>query len=287
MTVNDDIPQPLRAVIEREGLTTCAGAFAYGQGDDLHKPGLGHRRRTRIELTDDEKTPHVLFLKRYGAEPLSVRLRRWWTTGVWDTMGPIEYANVRAVRQAGIPTMTELAAGSDEQGRSFVLVTSVDGVSLESRAEDFFIRQHDEAGRLGEFNLALAELMASFHQAGFVHRDFYACHVFMDERGGAMDLSLIDLARVFRPRRRQRRWQVKDLAQLKYSMSPRWVSQCWDEFFALYLGGRGTERICRPLQRAINRRVARMRRRHRTEPFRYEPTREEDRSTRERTRRDD
>lgn len=287
MIVNNDMSQPLRAVIEREGLTTVAGAFAYGQGDDLDKPGLGHRRRTRIELVDDEKTPHVLFLKRYGPESFSRRLRRWWTTGARGLMGPIEYANVRAVRLAGIPTMTELAAGSDEQGRSFVLVTSVDGVSLESRAEDFFIRQHDQAQRLGEFNHALAELMAGFHRAGFVHRDFYACHVFMDERGGAMDLSLIDLARVFRPRWRKRRWQVKDLAQLKYSMSPRWVSQCWDEFFALYLGGRGTERICRPVERAIDRRVARMQRRHRVEPFRYEPSREEERSARTRTRRDD
>lgn len=286
-TINEDIPAALSKAIARERLNTVDGAFAYGGGADLDKPGLGHRRRTRIELDDEEGKTHVLFLKRYGPESLPDRLRRWWTTGVWGTMGPIEYANVQAVREAGIPTMTELACGEDAEGRSFVLVSEVDGVSLENRSEDFFIRQQDDPGRLAEFNHALAGLMADFHRAGFVHRDFYACHVFMDERDGAMDLTLIDLARVFVPRRRRRRWRVKDLAQLKYSMPDRWVQQCWDEFFTGYLGGSGAVAEASSMQRAIDRRVGRMERRHRVEPFRYEPTTHAQRSPSRRTRRDD
>lgn len=286
-TINEDIPAPLRAAIDEAGLTTVEGAFDYGGGDDLRKPGLRHRRRTRVELRDEDGASHVLFLKRYGPGSLWRRLKRWWITGAWGAMGPIEYENVRAVRQAGIPTMTELACGADESGRSFVLVSAVDGVSLENRAEDFFIRQQDDPGRLAEFNSALARLMSDFHGAGFVHRDFYACHVFIDERDGAMDLSLIDLARVFRPRWRARRWRVKDLAQLKYSMPDRWVQQCWSEFFNDYLGSDAIESVARPIERAVDRRVRRMQRRHRPEPFLYEPSTYAQRSPSKRTRRDD
>jgi hypothetical protein len=68
---------PLEEALAAAGLNTVAGAFAYGGGQDLTKPSLGSRRRTRIELTDRTGRHHVLFLKRYGPEGLLARLRRY------------------------------------------------------------------------------------------------------------------------------------------------------------------------------------------------------------------
>jgi hypothetical protein len=93
-----------------------------------------------------------------------------------------------------------------------------------------------------------------------VHRDLYASHIFADRRGGRTDLYLIDLARVFRPRWRLRRWRVKDLAQLKYSMPQTWTAACWDEFLGQYLRRLSIDADRRQAcwQRAIDRKVARM-----------------------------
>ena len=286
MSINEEISDTLKEAIAEAGLDTVAGAFAYRQGEELHKPGLGIRRRTRIELKDSAGDTHVLFLKRYGREGWKDRIRRRLTYGQWTTPGVVEYANVSAVREAGIATMTELACGEDPQGRSFVLVTAVEGASLETRAEDFFLRQQDELDRLGQFTDALAELAREFHTAGFCHRDFYACHIFLDERGGALDLSLIDLARVFAPRWRTFRWRVKDLAQLKYSMPPRWVQEQWVRFLTAYLGPEAAEPNLRRYELAIARKVAGMESHRKTQPFRFEPTAHKRERT-QRTRRED
>ncbi|MFP4054485.1 MAG: lipopolysaccharide kinase InaA family protein [Phycisphaerae bacterium] len=286
MSINEEICEPLKEAIVAAGLDTVEGAFAYRQGEDLHKPGLGVRRRTRIELTDSAGDTHMLFLKRYGRERFGARLRRRLTYGQWATPGVVEYANVQAVGEAGIPTMAELACGEDRQGRSFVLVTAVEGASLETRAEDFFLRQQDDPERLERFTDALAELAQRFHAAGFCHRDFYACHVFLDERGGALDLSLIDLARVFSPRWRAFRWRVKDLAQLKYSMPPRWVEEQWVRFLGSYMGPDAPRRDLRRYELAIARKVALMESRRKTQPYRFEPTAHKRERT-QRTRRED
>jgi hypothetical protein len=62
------------------------------------------------------------------------------------------------------------------------------------------------------------------HRCGFVHRDLYLSHIFHDaEARPEESLHLIDLQRVHRPRGAGRRWIVKDLAALNYSVPPRLV----------------------------------------------------------------
>jgi heptose I phosphotransferase len=70
----------------------------------------------------------------------------------------------------------------------------------------------------------LARLARVFHRANWRHRDFYLCHVFMEEHASGFALTLLDLARAFQPRFRSARWLVKDLAQLHYS-APHHVSR--------------------------------------------------------------
>ena len=61
-------------------------------------------------------------------------------------------------------------------------------------------------------------LVVKLHEAGLHHRDLYLCHFFARVEGEAVDLRLIDVARVARMNALTRwRWVVKDLAQFWYS----------------------------------------------------------------------
>ena len=108
-------------------------------------------------------------------------------------------------------------------------------------------------------NSMRAGLVRTLHEAGYVHRDLYSSHVFLDESAGPTAIHLIDMARVFRPRARTLRWWVKDLAQLKYSMpSARWTERYWVLFIREYLGSRRDWAV-QPMDRRIARKVAWMR----------------------------
>jgi tRNA A-37 threonylcarbamoyl transferase component Bud32 len=229
----------LHRMLSDAGLDTVAGALAYGGGEDLVKPGLGTRRRTRIELNDSDGAPHVLYLKRYGPERLKDRWRRFLTYGRCSPAS-VEFNNIRAAQAAGVSTMNAVAFGH-EMGpcglaakRSYMVVTSVPGDALERCGEDFLAAGADD-GRADRLTLALADQIGALHAGGMVHRDMYAAHVFLHESPGGIELYMIDMARVFSPRWRMFRWRVKDLAQLKYSMPPVWIRDCWEAFLEAYL----------------------------------------------------
>jgi len=254
----------LLAALRAEGLDTVEGAFAWDRGEDLDKPGLAGRRRTRIELTDAAGKRRMLYLKRYEGR----RRRSWRTLGLRCrlahgrrcTPARVEFANIRAAREAGVPTMREVLFGEQDASgcaRSFLIVTAVPGDALE-RCAEAFLASIERDGGIGEFTSRLAGLVASLHASGYVHRDLYTSHIFLHRRPGGCDLYLIDLARMFVPLWRRFRWRVKDLAQLKYSMPSGWVTAHWDDFLAAYLGDAG---CVRRYNRAVARKVAAMARR--------------------------
>jgi len=126
-----DVAEPLLAAVRRAGLDSVEGAFAYEGGADLVKPGLGHRRRTRIELTDDEGRSHVLYLKRYGKTAMSGGVRRWIDHGRRASAARIEFDNIRLARQAGVPTMREVACtGASNRSTSSTAGTASFGSAL-------------------------------------------------------------------------------------------------------------------------------------------------------------
>ena len=241
MNVVGQVDPALLEAVRGEGLDSVEGAFAYAGGEDLTKPGLGDRRRTRLTLAGPDGQTYELYLKRYSGGA-AVR----------------EFANISAARDAGIPTMQGVIWGRDAR-RSYLIVTAVPGDAIERCGEDFLAR-HAGDGAAAELTAGLAELVRRFHAAGFVHRDLYSSHVFLDESQERPRLYLIDLARMFSPRWRRFRWRVKDLAQLKCSMPPMWVEDCWDDFLTAYLGWRGAARAGR-YDRAIRAKVAAMHRR--------------------------
>ena len=271
MIVAEDVPACLVETLRREGLDTVDGAFAYAGGEALTKPGLGSRRRMRLSLTDDAGRTHELYMKLYGGEPLGRRIGRWLTYGRFVSPARAEFENILAVRAAGITTMEPVAWGQETTRpgakRSYVIVSAVRGEALERCGQEFIARCAERPDLLDELTERLCLLVRALHGAGYVHRDLYASHVFLDVSRGRVELSLIDLARVFRPRWRRFRWRAKDLAQLKYSMPPEWVERCWESFLRKYLSG-GDERRLRRWSLAIDGKVERMRRRARRKTMR-------------------
>lgn len=253
----------LLAALRREGLDTVEGAFAYLGGTELNKDGLGHRRRTRLELTDEDGRAHVLYLKRYDAEAPVDTLRCWMTHGWGRSRARVESDNIRAARRAGIPTMRSVLWGEQSMGRvgrrSFLIVTAVPGDAMERSLEGFLLA-HAGDGRVAEVTRRLARVVRRLHDSGHVHRDLYASHVFLDDSADEPRIHLIDLARMFAPRWRRFRWYIKDLAQLKYSMPAAWVEQSWQQFLAEYLVGVDAEAVG-GFDAAIDRKVASIRRR--------------------------
>ena len=182
-----DVPAALLDAVRRAGLDSVDGAFAYDGGADLVKPGLGHRRRTRIELPDADGNTHTLYLKRYAPTGAGEAIRRWLASGRRASPARIEFDNIRLARAAGVPTMAEVACGEDfcllGARRSYLIVTAVPGDAME-RCFDNYLATHDEAAAAG-LTLRLARMVRSLHAAGCAHRDLYAAHVFLDTCGGA------------------------------------------------------------------------------------------------------
>ncbi len=261
MPVGQDCDELLVSALKRESLDSVEGAFAYDSGEDLNKPNLQHRRRTRLSVADDKGRVHELYLKRYGQEKLKDKLKRIFTYGWNSSPARTEFENIRSARKAGVLTMREVFC--DEQRgflgtkRSCIIVTAVPGDALERCGEEFLSTFSDDAAATAAFTNQLAILVRKLHGAGFVHRDLYASHVFLDNSSGGVQLYLIDLARMFAPKCpwRRFRWKVKDLAQLKFSMPKSWVEDCWGQFLVTYLGKEDASRFGR-YNCAIDRKVS-------------------------------
>lgn len=224
-----EIAPGAEGLLARHGLTSLSAVFAFQEGRRLDKPGLeGWRRRLRLTLGTADGRTRTLYLKRFDHPPLRRQWQRWREghTG-WSTAG-VEWLNARRLAEAGVPATEAVAFGQDMCGpwerRSFVLLAEVPGESLER-----WVPRHLPGDQVGEPAAAAldaarrrrlldaaARLVARLHAAGFVHRDLYLSHLFID----GDSLRLIDLQRVFRPRWRRRRWVVKDLAALHFSAPP-------------------------------------------------------------------
>ncbi len=280
------------AGLARQGLGDLAGVFAWAEGDRLDKPTLeGWRQRWRVPYdhprtsslgpprtsslgSTGESGERVLYLKRFDRPRLRRQAERW-LAGHWrrSTAG-VEFDNARQLAAAGIAAAGPVAFGERMLGpwerRSFVLLREVAGQSLER-----WVPVHlPPSGEVHADGLRrrlvdrLARFVAAFHGAGFVHRDLYLSHVFLDlgadgqpGESASGPFALIDLQRVFRPRWRGRRWVVKDLAALDFSTPADRVGQRDRlRFLCRYVRECGRFGSARELARQVGARAARMRR---------------------------
>lgn len=138
-------------------------------------------------------------------------IKRYAATRARPTPADGDVAGHQLLESASIPTAPLVAHGNLCDGRSFVIFDDLAGYT----PADKLI----ECGTPFEPLLEpTADLAAGLHNAGLHHRDLYLCHFMAKIDGAAVDLKLIDTARVGRLRRFfSTRWIVKDLAQFQYS----------------------------------------------------------------------
>ncbi len=122
-----------------------------------------------------------------------------------------EAGGLHALMSHDIPAAPLVGWGGLDDGRSFVIIEDL----ADYRPSDRLLEDGFPFVRLLE---PTADLAARLHNAGLHHRDLYLCHFMARPLDDAVDLRLIDAARVRRLSRLFRgRWIVKDLAQFWYS----------------------------------------------------------------------
>ncbi|MBI3461950.1 MAG: hypothetical protein HY000_02680, partial [Planctomycetes bacterium] len=211
--------------LERAGLTTFSAMMSTRDG--LLLRALKDRENWRLRL--DSVEPCGAYLKKHHQRSLATWLRAKAGWGLGETPGRTEARNVASLARGGIAAMRLIAFGEKlhEDGllESFVLTEELVGFTQ----LDHFLRQRfspRHATRvvrrdpeLEELIRCVASVASRFHRLGYNHRDLYCCHFFIREPScGEFHVNLIDLQRVEHRRRFRRRWLVKDLAQLAYSV---------------------------------------------------------------------
>lgn len=202
------------------GLTNMANVFAFEGDDNLTKKRLaGYRRRLRFQT---DKPPRTFFLKRYERPPIGVQLLNWLDGHKRRSCSMTELQALVELSRYGIGVPRPVAFGQTWgrwfERRSFLITEEIaDAESLERQLPSCFDRPDtsDARRQRRQFIRQLAAFLRRFHDLGYRHRDLYLAHVFRDSGGR---LFLIDLARAFKPLVWRRRFLVKDLAQIYYSM---------------------------------------------------------------------
>jgi len=247
-------------VLAANDLATFDAVMAYDGGEVLRT--LARRDNLRMELADAAGRPVVLYAKRHRAPPLTEQVWRVITGRRASGFGRREWDAIGALAALGLPTAERVAVGERRRrplaGESFFIAAGLDGY----RPADDLLREMTPPERAPLLE-QIASLARRFHQAGFNHRDFYLCHLFV--RGGSagpFHLALIDLQRVERlPWRR--RWLVKDLAQLAYSARGILSEVEWERWLCRYFATDGLDGGQRRFAAAVRRKANHIARRAR------------------------
>ena len=169
-------------------------------------------------------------------------IKNWLTARqpIWGAYN--EFVACRALQQAGIPAPTPAAyaagRGNLARRRSFVLCDELAGyVSLETLADGWLTASPSALDRQRVL-YAVARFARRFHACGFVHRDFYICHLLvpLTQLGARhLDLAVLDLHRARRYDRIPNRWLKRDLAALMFSsLDFGFTPRHWLRFLRLY-----------------------------------------------------
>lgn len=240
--------------------------FFQVTGEPLSKPGLGGRYRARLRLGVGSETKAV-YLKRFQNEKWGSALRRWYEDGAAHSPAEREVRVAAGLAKLGLPVPRPLAwgrLGPAWRSESFVILSEVPG-----EPADRFLQRIDQTGpalswpEKQQLLRQMADLVRRFHEAGWRHRDLYLCHFFVERAPAAWSVALIDLQRVFRPRWRRRRWQIKDLSQLNFSAASQQFSRTRRlRFFLWHLGLEKLTPEAKGLLRGVLRKTAKLSKRH-------------------------
>ncbi len=221
-----------RSDLRAAGLDSLEAVMASSQGRCMR--ALADRENWRLELTRPGSQSRGIFLKKHHVRTWTSRVRALIGSHPGESAGRVEAENVGRLRAIGIESMRIAAWGErlygDGRLESFLMTEELDGyLPLEEFLAERFPPLETAASATRDRDLLrlidqVADVARRFHLGGYNHRDFYCCHFFVKESpGGRFEIRLIDLQRVQHRVRFRRRWLVKDLAQLSYSASRRWI----------------------------------------------------------------
>ena len=168
----------------------------------------------------------------------------------WPVIGAEnEYRACLKLEQIGIwaPRVLAYASGSGVlwQRRSFVLTDALqDFVTLEDVGLSWQ-RNYPSPSAKRAWLVSVAEFARRFHAQGFVHRDFYLCHLLAPAAvanhspSGGADLGVLDLHRalLFSPGSVPDKWLERDMAALLFSaLELGYTQRDWLRFLSIYAG---------------------------------------------------
>lgn len=227
------------AFLHANGLDTYA-AFSRlleGLGATSIKQGHSERTTLRFELSDGE-TSAAFYIKIHAPSPWKEYVKPYFrlTTPILGARN--EWEALLRFHELDIPTMLPVALG--ELGRhSFLVTRSIDDCQKLSH----WMEHHDpargeqHADGVQQIIDDVAAIARRVHGAGMHHQDFYLTHLLLPEEWPERDIYVIDLGRVRSHRHLNRRWIVKDLAQLNYS-ADRFTKSQRLRFLKAYFGRR-------------------------------------------------
>lgn len=255
------VDREYEAELKRLGLVNFDAVMRNMRGHLLRT--LPDRENWRLEFSSQGRR-QVLFLKKHRERTMLSCLRAWFARTPPATPGRIEAENVSALQRAGIESMRVVAFGEQVRrglAESFFMTEELHGFT---QLDHFLRRRFVPAAERTRFDRelalladAVADVAHRFHGAGFNHRDFYCCHLFIQELPeGRFAVRVIDLQRVERRHWLRSRWIVKDLAQLAYSAPRERVTRSLQlRFIKRYLG---VDRLG-PAEKRLVRRILRRR----------------------------
>ena len=259
------IRTPFLALFLLHGLGEVRAVMNF-RGGILSKE-QGPRSVCRFSLPDEEGEK-AFFLKRHLHPPLREQIREFFRYGSFLSGGRREWENIWKIRQVGISTIDPVGFGERREWGGWEVESFLVSLELKEACRlTEFIPKHlspplnsSLLSRKRQLLGELALLARRIHEAGLFHRDFYLGHVFVtDRKEGEMELYLMDLQRIFRPKWRIERWRIKDLASLNFSAPPGWFTATDRlRFYKQYRGIPRLEDRDRSLIRRITRKSQRI-----------------------------
>src|SRR4030067_896326 len=208
-------------LFKQNGLSIFPDFMTYSGGNVLKR--LPSRTITKVELPNGGNKA-AFFLKRHAGRLKPGEMLRTLLSGFSISWGRKEWEVIEAFRKCGIPTLTPVAAGERvsllRQG-TFLMTEETSGFLFLHRFLPEYFTPPLQAEKIMEKRDLIkdvAEIAKKMHSAGFNHRDFYCCHIFIRRSDdGNRELRVLDLQRVDRRRWIRKHWIIKDIAALNYS----------------------------------------------------------------------
>lgn len=216
------------------GQSPLEAAFALDGEVFRDVPG---RRTMKVSVADQ----HYFVKLHYGVGWREI-FKNWLQIKIPVIGARNEYEACVGLQRAGIPAPRVAAfgesAGNIAQQRSFVLCDVLENyTSLEDVTNEWFDRPASAHLR-HRLLYTVARFAKNFHQAGYIHRDFYICHLLGADAtlaGNTIELAVLDLHRARHFEKIPRRWLKRDLAALLYStLDLGYTRRDWLRFVALY-----------------------------------------------------